>query len=149
MTHFWFMIESLLIYEWLTTYLRMTHFWFMIESLLIYEWLTSDLRMTHFWFTNDSLLIYEWLTPDLRMTHFWFTNDSPLIYEWLTSDLRMTHLWLRMTPFLSERPLIQRSGILGNVCWILVSTDTAVVSTATSCFPRLYNFHSRILGNFV
>jgi hypothetical protein len=54
---------------------------------------------------------------------------------------------LRMNPLLSERPLIERSGILGNVCCLLVSMDTPVHSTATSWFPRVYNFHFRILGN--
>jgi hypothetical protein len=75
---------------------------------------------------------------------------------WFPTDLRMNYEW-QMTSFLSERPLIYCScilgkyfllaRILGNVYCLLVSTDKPVDFTATRWFPRIYNFHFRILGN--
>jgi hypothetical protein len=48
------------------------------------------------------------------------------------------------TCFLSERPLIYHLGILGNVCWMFVYTDTCFVP---SWSPRIYVFHFLIPGN--
>jgi hypothetical protein len=53
----------------------------------------------------------------------------------------------RLTWFLTKGPLIKRIGILGNICWLLVSMDTPIDSTATCWFPRIYIYHFRIPGN--
>jgi hypothetical protein len=41
----------------------------------------------------------------------------------------------------------QQAAFQESTPFILVYTDTPVGSTATSCFPRVYTFHSRIHGH--
>jgi hypothetical protein len=145
---------SLLIYERLTSDLRMIHFWFTNDSLLIYEWLTSDLWTTHFWSTNDSPLIYKWLTFDLQMTHFWFLNDSPLIYKWLTSDLRTTYFWFKNESVLIwtaayiawryPRKVFLFAFIHGHACWFHNELVSKSLQLSFS-YPRkcLFNIQRR------
>jgi hypothetical protein len=86
--------------------------------------ITDCLRLATF-FTGlrlSSFLVFLllWLSSDLRITHFWFTNGE-----------------CRMTEFLFTRPLLWSSGnngkcwllvrIRGNLCWILVYTETPSV----------------------